>query len=96
MYVLPAPIACGMCGAIAGLFAGGLNQCFPVWVGAVTGGAVGCIACIYNANTTNPVPVASVDPVVVVPFCVHEFTGNGKPLNSDETVIKPQFPHTPL
>lgn len=38
MYnTLPVPFAFAGLGAIAGLIAGGFNQCFPVWVGTVTG-----------------------------------------------------------
>jgi len=47
-YQMPAPLACGFLGGIAGLIGGGFNQCFPVWVGATTGASLGCAFCIYS------------------------------------------------
>jgi len=74
---MPAPIACGMMGAIAGLFGGGLNQCFPVWVGAVTGSSLGCtislLICLINPPTVVPV---TVEPVVIQNIYI--MTGSGK------------------
>jgi hypothetical protein len=70
-YDLPAPIAFGMCGALAGLFGGGFNSCFAIWVGAATGGSLGCVLCIVSMchhNVSAPLPVArpvSSEPVVI-------------------------------
>ena len=44
-HQLPPPVVCGMFGACAGLVFGNC-QIFPVWVGAATGGSVGCLMCI--------------------------------------------------
>ena len=81
---LPAPIACGMCGALAGLFGGGFSQCFPIWVGAATGAGVGCLMCIVHVlmPERTPLPVAQpvrVDPVIVQNFFVL-YTGQAKEL----------------
>jgi len=66
---LPAPIALGMCGALVGLIAGGFNQCFPIWVGAATGGSVGCAACIFLGLMPEP-PVqplrVATEPIIVI------------------------------
>lgn len=53
---LPPPVVCSMCGACAGLVFGNC-QIFPVWVGAATGGSVGCLMCIALC-IANPIPLA--------------------------------------
>jgi len=65
MQPLPAPLACGMLGSFAGLLAGGC-QCFPVWVGAVSGGGLGCLLCLLQCIIV-PIPVAKIvtEPVIV-------------------------------
>jgi hypothetical protein len=83
-HQLPIPISFAMCGAIAGLFGGGLNQCFPVWVGAVTGCSVGSTISIitYFIKEEPVLPVArvSVEPRVIQNFYViHELSGQDKP-----------------
>ena len=66
---MPAPIACGLCGGMAGLFGGGLNQCFPVWVGAVTGVGVGCalslLMFMVPEERVQPVVAKVVEPVII-------------------------------
>ena len=85
MYTdLPVPIACGMCGALVGLFGGGFSQCFPVWVGAATGGGLGCLCCIVQAlmPERRSLPVAQpvrADPVIVQNFYL-VYTGQPKEL----------------
>jgi hypothetical protein len=78
---LPAPFACGLCGALAGLFAGGFTQCFPIWVGAATGGGVGCIICACQCFLLD-IPMAQVattQPVVVQNiYLTYEVTGAPK------------------
>jgi hypothetical protein len=67
MYnVLPLPIVCGFCGACAGLLGGGLNQCFPVWVGAVSGGSLGTLICLVGCLLPQPLPVAQIAQPVIV------------------------------
>ena len=76
-YQLPAPLALGMLGAIAGLFGGGFTQSFPVWVGAATGASVGCAMCI--CMMLSPVPVVPEPrPVVVQNIYVTYVTGAPK------------------
>jgi hypothetical protein len=84
---LPAPIALGMCGALAGLFGGGFSQCFPVWVGTATGCGLGCLICIVSVfrpepNVSRDLPVAtptSVAPVVIQNiYITYEISGVGK------------------
>jgi hypothetical protein len=53
---LPPLVVCSMCGACAGLVFGNC-QIFPVWVGAATGGSVGCLMCIALC-IANPIPLA--------------------------------------
>ena len=66
MQSLPAPIACAMLGSFAGLLAGGCNNCFPVWIGAASGGGLGCILCLIQC-ACEPIPVAKIvtEPVIV-------------------------------
>ena len=67
MQPLPAPLACAMLGSFAGLLAGGCSQCFPVWVGAASGGGLGCILCLLQCILV-PIPVAKIaspEPVIV-------------------------------
>lgn len=81
MQPVPAPAACAMLGAFAGLLAGGC-QCFPVWVGAATGGGLGCIMCLVQCSMESPgPPVANIatQPVVVQNIYVtYEVTGAPK------------------
>lgn len=79
-YQLPAPLALGMLGAIAGLFGGGFTQSFPVWVGAATGASVGCAMCICMMLSPVPVPVPRPEPrpVVVQNIYVTYVTGAPK------------------
>ena len=66
-YPLPAPIVLGMCGGILGLLAGGFNNSFAVWVGAVTGGSIGCIGCIVHVAMIEPPrpAIISSDPIII-------------------------------
>ena len=72
-YEIPLPITCGMCGAFAGLIAGGCSQGFPVWVGTATGVSVGCALSICLLLVPEPqvqpapVPVAqrAAEPIVI-------------------------------
>ena len=58
---LPAPLACGICGALAGLIGGGFNQCLPVWIGAATGASAGCVICVCLCLFDTPEhPVAKI------------------------------------
>jgi hypothetical protein len=88
---LPAPIALGMCGALAGLIGGGCNQCFPVWVGASTGAGLGCVICIVSLFREEPRPgpitsvaATSVAATPVVPvviqniYITYEISGQAK------------------
>jgi hypothetical protein len=68
MQPLPAPAACAMFGAFAGLLGGGCAQCFPVWVGGASGAGLGCIICLVQCSMESPgPPVAKIasQPVVV-------------------------------
>ena len=78
---LPAPIALGMCGALAGLFGGGFSQCFPVWVGAATGCGLGCAICIVSVFRPEPnvSTETSVAPVVIQNIYInYEISGQDK------------------
>jgi hypothetical protein len=91
---LPVPCALGGLGAIAGLLGGGLNQCFPVWVGAATGGSIGCVLCIGALIKEEAQPVrrisiggssgssrssGSSEPVIIQNiYITYEITGRGK------------------
>jgi len=80
---LPAPIALGMCGALAGLFGGCFNQCFPVWVGASAGAGLGCVICIVSLFREEPRPNAAVatsaGPVIVQNiYITYEISGQAK------------------
>ena len=81
-YSLPYPIAFGMCGAFAGLIGGGCNQCFPIWVGAATGGSLGCVISIFMMFAPEPVvePVSSIapDPVIVQNIYITYVSGQQK------------------
>ena len=81
---LPIPIACGMCGALAGLMGGGFSQCFPVWVGAATGAGLGCLCCIVHALMPAPKPLPVAQPVRADTVIVQNFyllyTGQAKEL----------------
>jgi hypothetical protein len=77
---IPAPIACGMLGALAGFIGGGFNNCFPIWVGAATGGSLGCVMCIGIALMPEPLPVAQVvsnEPRIVIQN-IYIISGNDK------------------
>ena len=80
---LPAPFACAVCGSFAGLLAGGFNQCFPLWIGAATGGGVGCLICLLQAlMPPKNLPIAetvSLDPVIIQNIYVtYEVSGQAK------------------
>jgi hypothetical protein len=84
-HELPAPIALGACGALAGLIGGGFSQCFPVWVGASTGAGLGCVMCIVSLFREKPRPrpitssPASVGPVIVQNiYITYEISGQAK------------------
>ena len=65
-YEIPLPITFGMCGAFAGLIAGGCSQGFPVWVGTATGVSMGCaLSVCLLLMPERPVPVQPA-PVAVV------------------------------
>jgi len=86
-YELPTPISCGILGALAGLAGGGCNQCFPVWVGAATGGSLGCAICLCMIFAPQPVtaPVTSTtEPVIVNNTYVVHLSGESK----DISVVK--------
>jgi hypothetical protein len=79
---LPLPIACGMVGALAGLIGGAFNNCFPVWVGAATGGSLGCVMCVVTALMPEraQIPVAQVvsnEPRIVIQN-IYIITGSEK------------------
>ena len=71
--VIPAPVSGAALGSIAGLIAGSGMDCFPVWVGATTGGGLGCIISLGLMLLTDKpeIPVAQVaqvassDPVII-------------------------------
>jgi len=95
-YELPAPIALGMCGALAGLIGGGFNNCFPVWVGAATGGSLGCILCIvsmWRQDVSALLPVAvpiSSEPVIIQNiYITYNTSGSEKDAPPVATVVKP-------
>ena len=84
---VPVPIALGMLGALAGLIGGGFNQCFPIWVGAATGGSLGCAMCIVTLiieeqRTAQPVISRSnmnSEPVIIQNiYLVYDIAGRGK------------------
>ena len=81
---LPIPIACGMCGALAGLMGGGFSQCFPVWVGASTGAGLGCLCCIVHALMPERRSLPVAQPVQAAPVIVQNiyvvYTGQPKEL----------------
>ena len=90
---LPAPVVLGLCGAFAGLLGGGCNQCFPVWVGAATGGSLGCVLCLLQSflipDKSLPIakPVSSV-PVIIQNFHItYEITGQSKDITDPQKVI---------
>jgi len=67
--VIPAPVSGAALGSIAGLIAGSGMDCFPVWVGATTGGGLGCIISLGLMLLTDEpdTPVAQVasEPVII-------------------------------
>lgn len=80
---IPMPFACGMCGAFAGLIGGGFNNCFPVWVGSLTGCSLGCALCIVGAlmpERAVGLPVATPVPTVIIQniYIINDTTGNSK------------------
>ena len=82
---LPLPFALGGLGAIAGLLGGGINQCFPVWVGAATGGSIGCVLCIATlireeTVVAQPVRVVHTNEPVVIQniYIMYDITGRSK------------------
>jgi len=86
MYTpLPVPFAFAGLGAIAGLIAGGFNQCCPVWVGTATGVGVGCVCsvlmCLKDERSA-AMPVAKVvspEPVIIQNiYITYDLSGNGK------------------
>jgi len=85
-YELPTPISCGILGALAGLAGGGCNQCFPVWVGAATGGSLGCAICLCMIFAPQPVreTVITVEPVAVNNVYIAYLSGESK----DISVVK--------
>ena len=74
---VPLPITCAAFGSLAGLIAGGCNQCFPVWVGASTGVSVGCAFSIFLIFCYEP-PPAPVEQVVVQNIYITYVSGDGK------------------
>jgi len=91
---LPAPIACGMLGGLAGLIGGGFNQCFPIWVGGVTGLSVGCamsvVLCFRPEQQELPV-AQPVNPVIVQNIYImydHTLAGASKTTLPVATVAK--------
>lgn len=92
MYTpLPVPFAFAGLGAIAGLIAGGFNQCFPVWVGTVTGVGVGCVCSVAMCLKEERVPVAQVvspEPVIIQNiYFVYDVNGQSKNLPSETKVV---------
>jgi len=89
---LPAPFACGLCGAIAGLIGGGFNQCLPVWIGAATGASAGCVICVclFLFDVPEP-PVAQIvraAPTVIQNIYIIEPTSlTGAPKNLGSSSI---------
>ena len=82
-YELPTPISCGILGSLAGLAGGGCNQCFPVWVGAATGGSLGCAICICMMFIPKPVePVTTTtEPVIINNTYVAYLSGESKDIS---------------
>jgi hypothetical protein len=75
-----------MFGACAGLVFGNC-QIFPVWVGAATGGSVGCLMCI-GLCILDPIPVelpvAKVtQPIIVNHIDIYELGTTGAPKVTD-------------
>jgi len=87
---MPPPIVCGMCGGLAGLFGGGFNQCFPIWVGASAGGALGCVLWIGIALMSEKAPLPIAQPVGPEPvviqniYIMYDITGRGKSTTLNE------------
>ena len=77
---LPPPLLCAMFGACAGLIFGNC-QIFPVWVGAASGGSVGCLICIAFC-ISDPIPLAQIvrpeQPVIVQHIHIYELSGAAK------------------
>ena len=73
-YELPYPLAMGVCGALAGFIGGGGNQIFPVWVGCVTGSAIGCGVCLFTMMTPPP----RVEPIVIHNLYIAYVSGEPK------------------
>ena len=91
-HYLPAPIACGMLGAFAGLLAGGCTQCFPAWVGAATGGGIGCIICLVEVlMPPKALPIAkpiTIDPVIIQNiYITYEASGQPKGIPDPQKLI---------
>jgi hypothetical protein len=78
---LPPPFACGFIGAFAGLIGGGCGQCFPVYIGAVSGFSLGCalsiLVCILPDRADTPNNAAQ-PTIVQNVYIVYDLTGNGK------------------
>jgi len=55
---IPMPIAFSMLGAIAGFIFGGFNQCFPIWVGALTGCSTGCVLSVLLPLPVSEPPIS--------------------------------------
>ena len=95
MYApLPLPFAFAGLGAIAGLIAGGFNQCFPVWVGATTGVGVGCVCSVamcLKEEMGASMPVAQVvspEPVIIQNiYFVYDVSGQSKNLPSETKAV---------
>jgi len=81
-YDLPAPIACGFLGSIAGLIGGGCNSCFPVWVGTATGCSLGCVICVVHLLMPEPprpqVQVRTPEPVIIQNIYITHISGEAK------------------
>jgi len=86
-YELPTPISCGILGALAGLAGGGCNQCFPVWVGAATGGSLGCAICICMmcAPKAATQPVITVEPIAINNVYIAYLSGESKDISVQKT-----------
>lgn len=90
----PLPFVCCMLGTFAGLTAGGFSQCFPVWVGGLTGFSTGCTISVISAcrGEKESPPVAqrnNLEPVIIQNIYVtYDISGQDKTTPSTLPVAK--------
>ena len=60
-------------------------QIFPVWVGAATGGSVGCLMCMALC-IADPIPLAQIvrpEPIIVQHIHIYEIAGAPKVIGTN-------------